>query len=104
MAGFNEDFTATITATTDDGYSFKFNIKFRKSFDNSVIEKDSTLEIFAQDSNVLNVEEGDIYDALSVFEERKYLNNGTEGASLSESLDEFTFSNGNTEYEFDTII
>lgn len=100
VAGFNEDFTATITATTDDGYSFKFDIKFKKSFDNSVIEKDSTLEIYAQDSNVLNVKEGDIYDALSVFEERKYLNNGTEGASLSESLDEFTFSNGNTEYEF----
>ena len=100
VAGFNEDFTATITATTDDGYSFKFDIKFKKSFDNSVIEKDSTLEIYAQDSNVLNVKEGDIYDALSVFEERKYLNNGTEGASLSESLDEFTFSNSNTEYEF----
>lgn len=99
VAGFNEDFTALITATIENSYSFTFEIKFSKSFDNSVIEKTSTLKIYAQDSNVLNVKDGDIYDALSVFKVRKYLNDGLEGASLSE-IDEFTFLNGNTEYEF----
>ena len=99
VAGFNEDFTALITATIENSYSFTFEIKFSKSFDNSVIEKDSTLEIFAQDSNVLKVKEGDIYDALGVFGAREYLSNGVAGDSLSE-IDEFAFSNGNTEYEF----
>lgn len=99
VAGFNEDFTALITATIENSYSFTFEIKFSKSFDNSVIEKDSTLEIYAQDSNVLKVKEGDIYEALSVFGVREYVDNGVAGDSLSE-IDEFAFSNGNTEYEF----
>ena len=99
VAGFNEDFTALITATIENSYSFTFEIKFSKSFDNSVIEKTSALVIYAQDSNVLKVEEGDIYEALGVFGVREYLNNGVAGDSLSE-IDEFAFLNGNTEYEF----
>lgn len=103
VAGFNEDFSALITATIDE-YSFTFTINFDRSFDNSTLRQTHSGTIYSQDSTILYIKsdvegEYDLESALSVFEPRQYINFDARSIGTSE-LDEYTFSNGNTDYDF----
>lgn len=103
VAGFNEDFSALITATIDE-YSFTFTINFDRSFDNSTLRQTHSGTIYSQDSTTLYIKsdvegEYDLESALSVFKEREYINFDAISIGTSE-LDEYTFSNGNDQYEF----
>ena len=103
VAGINEDFSALITATIGE-YSFTFTINFTRSFDNSTLRQTHSGTIYSQDSTTLYIKsdvegEYDLESALSVFDERQYINYDATTASTSD-LDEYTFSNGNTDYDF----
>ena len=103
VSGFNEDFSALITATIDE-YSFTFTINFDRSFDNSTLRQTHSDTIYSQDSTTLYIKsdvegEYDLESALSVFEPRQYINFDAISIGTSE-LDEYTFSNGNTDYDF----
>ena len=104
VSGFNENFTALITATINDYYSFTFSINFTHSFDNSILTQTHSGKIYSQDSTILYIKsdvegEYDLESALSVFKEREYINFDAISIGTSD-LDEYTFSNGNTDYEF----
>ena len=99
---YTEDFSALMSAEID-GYTFTFIINFAKSFADSllgdagnlVINKESTLTIYAQDQNTLSVQNGDILSAIeSAFTAREYV--GVTGDD--NVVDEFSFEDGEEEY------